>query len=256
MRISTIAEKKGCCPGCGKKFKKDEPYPDVDMCEVCERFGPPKNLKESEYDDLEDADEFSPYDMDSDPIWREFDYRFLGFDRGHEFDYDGDTYLVTQGVRGRNVFKNGKQIAKSWDPVPWEEFSWNAVGHFPPQRWSWEDLVGQLHDVFVDYGDPGVPVYESSEYDDLEDADNFKLGGEAYFVTVTSMVRPDNLSQDDLINACREILARRGGQVGDFQVTQSGTNPNWIAGYVQYDGLLPHDYTLDGYGVEVVVWRE
>jgi len=31
------------CPGCNKRFEKDEPYPDVSMCEVCERHGPPKN---------------------------------------------------------------------------------------------------------------------------------------------------------------------------------------------------------------------
>lgn len=31
------------CPGCGCKFAEDEPYPDVDMCEVCERYGPPKD---------------------------------------------------------------------------------------------------------------------------------------------------------------------------------------------------------------------
>lgn len=30
------------CPGCGKPFQKDEPYPDVSMCEVCERYGPSK----------------------------------------------------------------------------------------------------------------------------------------------------------------------------------------------------------------------
>ncbi len=30
------------CPGCGRKFPKGEPYPDVEMCEACERFGPPK----------------------------------------------------------------------------------------------------------------------------------------------------------------------------------------------------------------------
>lgn len=34
------------CPGCGKPFPKGEPYPDVDMCEACERFGPPKLIKE------------------------------------------------------------------------------------------------------------------------------------------------------------------------------------------------------------------
>lgn len=33
------------CPGCDKPFKEDEPYPDVTMCEVCERFGPPKLIK-------------------------------------------------------------------------------------------------------------------------------------------------------------------------------------------------------------------
>lgn len=31
------------CPGCGCQFAEDEPYPDVDMCEACERFGPPKD---------------------------------------------------------------------------------------------------------------------------------------------------------------------------------------------------------------------
>lgn len=34
------------CPGCGCQFKKDEPYPDVKNCEVCERFGPPALVKE------------------------------------------------------------------------------------------------------------------------------------------------------------------------------------------------------------------
>ncbi len=29
------------CPGCGRLFKECEPLPDVKMCEVCERFGPP-----------------------------------------------------------------------------------------------------------------------------------------------------------------------------------------------------------------------
>lgn len=30
------------CPGCHKPFKKDEPFPGVSKCEVCERFGSPK----------------------------------------------------------------------------------------------------------------------------------------------------------------------------------------------------------------------
>lgn len=29
------------CPGCGNAFKKDEPRPDVTMCEICERYGKP-----------------------------------------------------------------------------------------------------------------------------------------------------------------------------------------------------------------------
>ena len=30
------------CPSCGELFKEIEPYPDVENCETCERFGPPK----------------------------------------------------------------------------------------------------------------------------------------------------------------------------------------------------------------------
>lgn len=30
------------CPSCGALFKEIEPYPDVENCETCERFGPPK----------------------------------------------------------------------------------------------------------------------------------------------------------------------------------------------------------------------
>ena len=31
------------CPGCNKPFKSGEPLPDVSMCEICERYGKPKN---------------------------------------------------------------------------------------------------------------------------------------------------------------------------------------------------------------------
>ena len=43
---ATLMEKEGAdgprriCPGCGEPFAEDEPYPDADMCEVCERYGP------------------------------------------------------------------------------------------------------------------------------------------------------------------------------------------------------------------------
>jgi len=36
------------CPGCHKAFQQDEPYPDVEMCEVCERYGPPKDKATSD----------------------------------------------------------------------------------------------------------------------------------------------------------------------------------------------------------------
>ena len=49
-KIQNITEKKRCCPSCGKPFHKDEPYPDVENCEVCERFGPPANTKKSDKD--------------------------------------------------------------------------------------------------------------------------------------------------------------------------------------------------------------
>lgn len=43
-RLKKLRKRRGECPGCGQPFKADEPYPDVEMCEVCERFGPPKDL--------------------------------------------------------------------------------------------------------------------------------------------------------------------------------------------------------------------
>lgn len=46
-RLQKLRKRRGECPGCGQTFKADEPYPDVDMCEVCERFGPPRT-KEAE----------------------------------------------------------------------------------------------------------------------------------------------------------------------------------------------------------------
>lgn len=33
------------CPGCGELFKEVEPYADVENCEACERYGPPKSEK-------------------------------------------------------------------------------------------------------------------------------------------------------------------------------------------------------------------
>lgn len=39
-RLKKLHKRRGECPGCGRTFKEDEPYPDVDMCEVCERYGP------------------------------------------------------------------------------------------------------------------------------------------------------------------------------------------------------------------------
>lgn len=35
------------CSGCGEKFPKGEPYPDVEMCERCERYGPPKEAADT-----------------------------------------------------------------------------------------------------------------------------------------------------------------------------------------------------------------
>ena len=43
-RLKKLHKRRGECPGCGQTFKEDEPYPDVEMCEVCERYGPPKDL--------------------------------------------------------------------------------------------------------------------------------------------------------------------------------------------------------------------
>lgn len=41
-RLEIMRKRRGECPGCGNTFAPDEPYPDVTMCEVCERYGKPK----------------------------------------------------------------------------------------------------------------------------------------------------------------------------------------------------------------------
>ena len=74
MKLQHIIESKNC-PSCGKPFKKDEPYPDVENCEVCERYGPPKELKE----------EFCP-NAPMDQMWRERKQ-----DAQKEFDISFDT---------------------------------------------------------------------------------------------------------------------------------------------------------------------
>lgn len=45
-RLVNLRKRRGECPGCGQTFKEDEPYSNVEMCEVCERFGKPKLIKE------------------------------------------------------------------------------------------------------------------------------------------------------------------------------------------------------------------
>jgi hypothetical protein len=156
MRLRTISEKK-CCPSCGKKFPKSEPYPDVENCETCERFGPPKSLNESDYDGLEDADEFRG------PIWDEFRYRYVGEREGHWFVYQGNSYWIpianlSSGLNGGSVYMdteygkasnpNWEFIAKAGDPVPWPELEYHAIGeHLPAQRLSWDALVRQLNDI-------------------------------------------------------------------------------------------------------------
>jgi len=42
------------CPSCGKPFPPGEPYPDVQNCEACERYGPPKKEAE-DCNDIEKA---------------------------------------------------------------------------------------------------------------------------------------------------------------------------------------------------------
>lgn len=39
-RLKNLHKRRGECPGCGQPFKEDEPYPDAEMCEVCETYGP------------------------------------------------------------------------------------------------------------------------------------------------------------------------------------------------------------------------
>ena len=76
------------CPSCGKLFKKDEPYPDVENCEVCERYGPPA-VKE----------EFC-YNQTSRDMWRE-----LVHDTQKQFDISFDLENDSDVV-GRDIVTN------------------------------------------------------------------------------------------------------------------------------------------------------
>lgn len=41
-KAPVIKKGAGSCPGCGRKYPKGEPYPDADTCEICQRYGEPK----------------------------------------------------------------------------------------------------------------------------------------------------------------------------------------------------------------------
>jgi hypothetical protein len=141
-------------------------------------------VTESEYDDLEDVDEFEQASPPYDPIYDEFDYQYLGPYKGSQLTFRGDTYVICGGT----VYKDGQKFALTSDEVPWddESFIWNGPADGPDSRggewskavkFSWRELLNELQYVFGnhDNGDPppGVPVYES-EYDDLEDVDEFQ----------------------------------------------------------------------------------
>ncbi len=49
VRTKSAAAK---CPGCGNELPKGEPLPDVEMCEVCERYGPPRTKSANRLTDL------------------------------------------------------------------------------------------------------------------------------------------------------------------------------------------------------------
>lgn len=159
MRLRLI-ENKGCCPGCGKKFPSGEPYPDVDNCETCERFGPPKDLKEeNEYAGLEDADEFQEDEPHYHPFLDQLEYKFLG-SRWPEHEIiaprpdsqSSDQYYI----KGSTVFKNGDKIGLTSGPVPFPELMWGGGLYSEQSPWSWHELIDELYNIFgpAAYDDP------------------------------------------------------------------------------------------------------
>lgn len=86
MKLFQIAEQKRC-PSCGKPFKKDEPYPDVENCEACERFGPPKTVKE----------DFN-YETPAKEMWRDL-IRDAMKEFDISFDLENDDKVVGRDIK-------------------------------------------------------------------------------------------------------------------------------------------------------------
>lgn len=84
MKISQISKKRNC-PGCGKPFKKDEPYPDVKNCEVCERYGPPV------------TEEFC-YNIPSKTMWRDL-IRDAMKEYKISFDLENDDNVASRDIK-------------------------------------------------------------------------------------------------------------------------------------------------------------
>jgi len=85
------------CPGCDRLFKEVEPLPDVDMCEVCERYGPPK-----EAHDLASLHRFIGGDktavQDTKPFWQ----------KGLAAQVDQPARDLSGGILGQ-VWNNARQ---------------------------------------------------------------------------------------------------------------------------------------------------
>ena len=212
-------------------------------------------IYEDEYEDLEDVDEFEDRPH-HDPVYDEFTYQYLGHRKGVELTFRGDRYICKNGV----VYKDGQEFAKYRDEVPWNDqaFVWNGPPDSPIWKLSWGEVLHELAHIFVGNNNgggppPGVPVYEDDEYEGLEDVDEFEELSNPVWMTI--IATEEGMTADDLINGAGEILARRGYEVtSDFQTTDSGTNPLWIAGFMELpDYPVTRNRHFDGYGVEVYI---
>ena len=100
----------------------------------------------------------------------------------------------------------------------------------------------------------GDMVYEDfDEYEDLEGEDTFETCENPVWMRIAAT--QDGLTEDDLINAAVEVMARADYQVGGFKIESHSHNPNmwpWITGYmdlINYATVRGQEF--EGYGVEI-----
>jgi hypothetical protein len=182
---------KRLCPGCKRPFEKDEPYPNVEMCEVCERYGPPKkeNPEESGKSSGRQEKAASVYggvsgsirkarnDTHTDPTPAQ---AHAGNYKKGEFSFSGLTIKVENPKGTERVGYNKK------GEVKWRRMMHADYGYFK----GTEAIDGDAVDVFVG------PDLESDfvvAIDQYKDAGNKDFDETKFIIGVTTQEQGEKL---------------------------------------------------------------